>query len=191
MFWIKIPEIKKKKNSWDPHCRSKWAGITSQKVRGHRLSHYKKKIPEIHLSSPVLMVLKKSALWWWQWWYSGHCPFLWWSESLFQCQCQGNAHYWLAPNDSFWTWRTILMTYLHPWASRSELWQLHFAGIRCLQKYWLFHGKENLINKKILLYSTGNYIQYPVINHIGKEHEKECVCIYMYICTTKSLCWFD
>ena len=43
MFWIKIPEIKKKKNSWDPHCRSKWAGITSQKVRGHGLSHYKKK----------------------------------------------------------------------------------------------------------------------------------------------------
>ena len=27
-------------------------------------------------------------------------------------------------------------------------------------------------------YSTGNYIQYPVINHNGKEYEKEC--IYMY-----------
>ena len=25
---------------------------------------------------------------------------------------------------------------------------------------------------------TGNYIQYPVINHNGKEYEKECV--YMY-----------
>ena len=25
------------------------------------------------------------------------------------------------------------------------------------------------INNKILLYSTGNYIQYPVINHNGKE----------------------
>ena len=31
---------------------------------------------------------------------------------------------------------------------------------------------------KILQYSTGNYIQYPVINHNGKEYEKECVCIY-------------
>ena len=34
------------------------------------------------------------------------------------------------------------------------------------------------INNKVLLYSTGNYIQYPVINHNGKEYEKECV--YMY-----------
>ena len=25
---------------------------------------------------------------------------------------------------------------------------------------------------KILLYSTGNYIQHPVINHNGKEYEK-------------------
>ena len=32
--------------------------------------------------------------------------------------------------------------------------------------------------QKVLLYSTGNYIQYPVINHNGKEYEKEC--IYMY-----------
>ena len=29
------------------------------------------------------------------------------------------------------------------------------------------------INNNILLYSTGNYIQYPVINHKGKEYEKE------------------
>ena len=34
------------------------------------------------------------------------------------------------------------------------------------------------INKKVLLYSTGNYVQYPVINHNGKGYEKEC--IYMY-----------
>ena len=26
---------------------------------------------------------------------------------------------------------------------------------------------------KVLLYSTGNYIQYPVINHNGEEYEKE------------------
>ena len=31
------------------------------------------------------------------------------------------------------------------------------------------------INNKILLYSTGNYIQYPMINHSGKEYEKEYV----------------
>ena len=28
------------------------------------------------------------------------------------------------------------------------------------------------INDKVLLYSTGTYIQYPVINHNGKKHEK-------------------
>ena len=34
------------------------------------------------------------------------------------------------------------------------------------------------INNKVLLYSTGNYIQYPVINHNRKEYEKEYVCMY-------------
>ena len=29
------------------------------------------------------------------------------------------------------------------------------------------------INNKVLLYNTGNYIQYPVINHNTKEYEKE------------------
>ena len=29
-------------------------------------------------------------------------------------------------------------------------------------------------------YNTGNYIQYLVINHNGKEYEKECIYIYMY-----------
>ena len=29
------------------------------------------------------------------------------------------------------------------------------------------------INDKVILYSTRNYIQYPVINHNGKEYEKE------------------
>ena len=34
------------------------------------------------------------------------------------------------------------------------------------------------INIKVLLYSTGSYIQFHVINHNGKEYEK--VHIYMY-----------
>ena len=37
--------------------------------------------------------------------------------------------------------------------------------------------------KKIILYSTENYIQYPVINHNGKEYEEECM-----IRVTESLC---
>ena len=34
------------------------------------------------------------------------------------------------------------------------------------------------INNKVLFYSTGNYIQYPVINLNEKEYLKECVHIY-------------
>ena len=34
------------------------------------------------------------------------------------------------------------------------------------------------VNNKVLLYSTGNYIQYPVINHSRKEYEKEYMCMY-------------
>ena len=29
------------------------------------------------------------------------------------------------------------------------------------------------INNKVLLYNKGNYIQYPVINHNGKEYLKK------------------
>ena len=41
-------------------------------------------------------------------------------------------------------------------------------------------------NNKVLLYSTGNYIRYPVMNHNGKEYErkkiwKEYVHIYIHI----------
>ena len=31
------------------------------------------------------------------------------------------------------------------------------------------------INNKVLLYSTGNYIQYPVTNNNGKEYKKEYI----------------
>ena len=48
------------------------------------------------------------------------------------------------------------------------------------------------INNKVLLYSTGNYIQYPLLNHNGKEYEKEYIYIYIYvyihIYKTESLC---
>ena len=35
------------------------------------------------------------------------------------------------------------------------------------------------MNNKVLLYSTGNYIQYPVTSHNGKEYEKECIVVLM------------
>ena len=34
------------------------------------------------------------------------------------------------------------------------------------------------INKEALMYSTGNYNQYPVINHNGKEYGKVYICMY-------------
>ena len=39
-------------------------------------------------------------------------------------------------------------------------------------------------NNKVLLYSTENYIQYPMINHNGKEYLKKNV----YLCIAESLC---
>ena len=37
------------------------------------------------------------------------------------------------------------------------------------------------IKNKVLLHSTENYIQYPMINHNGKEYfKKEYIYIYMY-----------
>ena len=47
-----------------------------------------------------------------------------------------------------------------------------FGVIRCK----LLHIEQ--MDNKVLLYSTGNYIQYPVINHNGREYKKECVYVY-------------
>ena len=37
------------------------------------------------------------------------------------------------------------------------------------------------INNKVLLYSTGNYIQYPVVNHMYICN-KQCVCVCVCVC---------
>ena len=44
---------------------------------------------------------------------------------------------------------------------------LEFVVSRCQLIY------TGWINNKVLLYSTGNYIQSPVINHNGKKSEKK------------------
>ena len=49
-------------------------------------------------------------------------------------------------------------------------WEIGVSRYKLLYIEWM--------DNKVLLYSTGNFIQYPVINHHGKEYEKEC--IYMY-----------
>ena len=46
--------------------------------------------------------------------------------------------------------------------------------------------------QQLLPFSTGNYIQYPVINQNGKEYEKNIyiyIYIYICICITESLCY--
>ena len=50
-------------------------------------------------------------------------------------------------------------------------WEAGFSRGKLLYTEW--------INSKVLLYSTENYIQYPTINHNGKEYKKK-ECIYMY-----------
>ena len=52
-------------------------------------------------------------------------------------------------------------------------WESGISRCRLLYIEW--------INNKVLLYNTGNYIQYPVINHNGKEYEKECIYIYIHV----------
>ena len=44
-------------------------------------------------------------------------------------------------------------------------WEFEFGRCKLLHLEW--------INNKVLMYSTGNYIQYPVINHNGKEYLKK------------------
>ena len=41
-------------------------------------------------------------------------------------------------------------------------------------------GIYRMDKQKVLLNDTGNYIQYSVINHSGKEYEKECIHKYIY-----------
>ena len=54
---------------------------------------------------------------------------------------------------------------------------------------------EKQLIYKIQLYSTGNHIQYPVINHNRKVYEKEYIYtyiyiyVYIYICVAESLCY--
>ena len=52
-------------------------------------------------------------------------------------------------------------------------WEFGISRCKLLHIEW--------VSNKVLLYSKRNYIQYPVINHNGKEYEKESMCIYIYV----------
>ena len=62
---------------------------------------------------------------------------------------------------------------------RGKDWDLGLAEANCRLLYigWI---------KKILLYSTGNYIQNPEINHNKKNIKKN---VYTYIYLTEALCY--
>ena len=49
-------------------------------------------------------------------------------------------------------------------------WEFELSRRKLLHREW--------INNKVLLHSTGNYIQYPVINHNGKKYFKR---MYAYV----------
>ena len=54
--------------------------------------------------------------------------------------------------------------------------------------------KKIRINSKVLIYSTGNHIQCPMINHNGKEYENEYICITESLCCTaviNTTLWFN
>ena len=62
---------------------------------------------------------------------------------------------------------------------RTDLW---FPGV-CVEDWEFGISRNKLLNigwlnNKVLLYSTGDYIQYLPINHKGKECEER---IYIYI----------
>ena len=56
-----------------------------------------------------------------------------------------------------------------------------------LQSMGLQRVRHDWVTNTYILYSIGNYIQYPVINHNGKKYEKDY--IYMYVCISESLCY--
>jgi len=59
-------------------------------------------------------------------------------------------------------------------------WEFGVSRCKLLHLVW--------INNKGLLHSIGNYIQYPGINHKGKEYKKECVYICVCACLVAQLC---
>ena len=56
-------------------------------------------------------------------------------------------------------------------SKKSQIW----LGTHTMHNKLLHIGQ---INNKVLLHSTGNYSQYPVIHHNGREYWKECIYVY-------------
>ena len=74
---------------------------------------------------------------------------------------------------------SILLTFAM-WLPEAVWWQRVLKKGLLLFIHPIYHSLH-----KVLLYSTGNYIQYPVIGRNGKEYFKKNV----YTCITESLCY--
>ena len=48
-----------------------------------------------------------------------------------------------------------------------------------VSRFELLHAEA--INGEVLLYSTENSIQCPLVNHNGKKYKNVCVCMYIRI----------
>ena len=60
------------------------------------------------------------------------------------------------------------------WGGKGMEWEFGISRCKLLYTEW--------INNKVLLYSTGSYTQYPVVNHNGKEFEKRIsIFISLYL----------
>ena len=55
------------------------------------------------------------------------------------------------------------------------------------QEFGVGRYKLEWIGNEVLLYSIGNYIQSPGIDHDGKEYKKR-IYIYIYVYVSDSLC---
>ena len=87
---------------------------------------------------------------------------IWHSEPLYKTETDSQ------------TQRTDLWLPRGEWDEGGKDWEFGISRCKLSYREW--------INNKVLLYNTGNYIQYPVINHNGKEYEKR-----MSLCITESL----
>ena len=66
-----------------------------------------------------------------------------------------------------------------------KIWKFGVSRCKLLHLEW--------INNKVLLHSTGKYIQSPGIDHNGKEYLKRmyvfmCMCVCVCVCIIESLC---
>ena len=59
------------------------------------------------------------------------------------------------------------------WGGRGVDWEFGVSKCKLLYIRWT--------GNKVLLYRVGDYIQYPMINHNGKEYERKCLYMYDYI----------